>query len=139
MSDSFLDVDTSNAVEPTTGEPGEHLIRLIGFNKDDQDSIIRTDKNGEKFFMPLYDLPQDISAKVFSQFIKIPDSSVMDEKDLNTAMWALDSFKTAFQVEGGIDLAELEGREAYAILGVKVDKSGEYPDSNTIKKFVQAK
>lgn len=135
MSESFVDIDTSDATEPIAVDPGEYLVRIIGCRKDKEDNILRTDKNGGKYFMPMFELPNELAAKTFSHFVRIPDPGNMDEKQLNSAKWELESFKQAFQMgEGGFDLNALEGMEGYAILSK--EDSAEYGEQNRIKKFV---
>lgn len=134
MTESFIDIDTSDATEPIAVDPGEYLVRIIGCRRDKEDNILRTDKNGGKYFMPMFELPNELAAKTFSHFVRIPDNN-MDEKQANSAKWELESFKRAFGVaEGGFDLNALEGVEGYAILSK--EDSDEYGEQNRIKKFI---
>lgn len=134
MSDSFVDIATDDAVEPIAVDPGEYLVRIIGCRKDKEDNVLRTDKNGGKYFMPMFELPNEVAAKTFSHFVRIPDNN-MDEKQLNSAKWELESFKQTFGLtEGGFDLNALEGLEGYAILNK--EDSADYGEQNRIKKFI---
>ena len=134
MSD-FLDIDTSDATEPTAVDAGEYMVSIIGFRKDGEENIIRTDKNGGKYIMPMFELPEHVSAKSFSTFIRIPDSSTMEGKALEGAKWQLEAFKRAFGVpEGGFDLNDLIGTQGYALL-YKED-TDDYGEQNGIKKFI---
>jgi len=135
MSDnSFLDIETSDAIEPCAADPGEYQIRIIGFRKDNDDNIIRVDKSGGKYFMPMFELTDEPAAKTFSKFMRVPSSN-MEEKALNSAKWDLEIFKRAFGVpEGGFDLNDLVGREAWALIGK--ESSAEYGETNYISKFI---
>lgn len=134
MSESFVDIDTSDAVEPMCVEPGEYQIRIFDLLKDKEGNLLRTDKNDGKFFMPIFELPAEIAAKTFSKFVGLPNST-MDEKKLNNSKFQLESFKKAFGItEAGFDLNDLIGRECYAILGK--EDNGEYGEQNFVKKFI---
>jgi hypothetical protein len=130
---SFLDIDTSDAMEPAVAPEGEHLIRCIGYRKDKDGNIIRKDKNSNRYFMPLFDFPQIVNAKSFSVFMKLPESS-MDAKTLNSAKWELEVFKKAMGVTGAFNLEELEGKEAWALI-TKTDDAT-YGEQNNLKKFI---
>jgi hypothetical protein len=138
MSESFIDVDTSDAVEPMVVDDGEYKIRLIGYRtqKDEsgEEKILRTDKNGGKYLMPIFDFPEEIAARSFSHFLRIPNADTMDAKQLNGAKWELEVFKKAFTVEGGFNPEDLVGRETWALIR-KVDDVT-YGEQNALKKFI---
>lgn len=132
--ESFLDIDTSDAIEPTLVDDGtENLIRIIGYNKQDE-NIIRESNSGYKYFIVLFDFPNELAAKSFSQIYSVPNPELMDEKQLNRAKWELEIFKRAFGVEGGINFEEIIGNEGWTIIGKKDDK--QYGEHNYIKKLL---
>ncbi len=138
---SFLDVDTSKAVEPKP-VPGdkEYKIRLVGFIEKEVEgelSPIWHNQNGAPCFMPQFEVPSVPTSKDFSHYMPIPHEE-MTEKERSRAEWRLEEFKRAFKVpKGKIDRKKLIGNEAWAILGLKND--AEYGEQNFIKKFVISK
>lgn len=129
---TILDVDTSDAIEPQAVEDGEYKIRITGFRKDSDGNIVRTSESGFKYFLVVYDIPDVPASKGFSQIFSVPNDT-MDAKQLNSAKWALETFKRCFGVDT-INFDGLIGREGYAILGLKDDP--EYGESNVVKKLV---
>jgi len=129
---SFLDIDTSNAIEPKA-VPGdeEYEIRLV----DVREGI---DKNGNSYSMPRFDIPSEPTAKDFTKFYSHgrPD---MTEKETNGIRWAIATFKKAFGIpdneRGSLD--RYFGNTAWAILGVSDDE--QYGEQNYIKRFVTPK
>ena len=113
--------------EDTAGEETEVRITSI---------LISTDKNGDAFFMPFFDLPEHPNAPEFGEYYKLPNVD-MDEKERNTSIRKLVRFGEAFEVDmfgGEITKEELSGQVATAILGVGTNKNGE--PCNTIKQLV---
>jgi hypothetical protein len=130
--ETIIDVDTSDAVEPSVVEDGEYKIRITGFNKDNG-KIIRIDKNGGKYFLTVFDIPNEPASKSFSKFFSIPDESQMDKKKLNSSKWDLELFKRAFGLSE-INFSTMVGAEGWAMLGTQVDE--QYGDKNYVKKFI---
>jgi hypothetical protein len=130
---SFLDVDTSDAVEPIAAEAGEHEIAIVG-------GVIDKDKNGHPYFLPRFEVvdgPPNV--KDFTDFIRLPYEG-MTEKEKARADWRLYCFKAAFGLPqtGKINLQEdALGLRGWAILGVKEDP--QYGEQNTISKYVTPK
>jgi len=129
---SFLDVDTSGAVEPkaVSGDE-EYEIRIVGIEQ-------RTNKNGGAFLFPRFDIPSEPTAKEFTKYLGLPTDE-MEEKQRNNTLWGLKSFFDAFEIDssGQIDLEECIGLTAWAILGVS--ESEEYGEQNFVKRFVGSK
>jgi len=128
----IIDVDTSDAVEPSVVEDGEYKIRITGFNKDNG-KIIRIDKNGGKYFLTVFDIPNEPASKSFSKFFSIPDETMMDKKKLNSSKWELELFKRAFGLSE-LNFSTMVGAEGWAMLGTQVDE--QYGDKNYVKKFI---
>lgn len=130
--ETFLDIDTSDAMEPTVAAPDtEHLIRIIGYKKDEDGKIVRTSDSGWKYFLVLFEFPNDISAKTFSQIYSVPNDQ-MDAKQVNSAKWDIECLKRCFGVTE-LNFNDMIGKEGYAIIGVKEDSYGE---QNYIKKLI---
>lgn len=130
--ESFLDVDTSDAVEPIAVVAGEYELRLLG-------GTIDRDKNGNPYFMPRFDIPSEPNAKDFTDFIRLPHDG-MDEKQLNRAKWRLSSFKACFDIGENVKISlneDLPGLTGWAIIGMKDDP--EYGEQNNIRKYLAPK
>lgn len=138
---SFLDIDTSEAVEPTA-VPGdkEYKIRIVGYIEkeiDEEMEKIWNTKNGDPCFMPIFEIADEPTAKEFNHFMPIPHKN-MTEKENNSCLWRLEQFKRAFSIpEGRVDLEDTIGNEGWAILGLKEDE--EYGEQNFIKKMIVPK
>jgi hypothetical protein len=132
--DTFLDIDTSDAVEPQAADTGEHLIRIIGYSKDQAGSIVRTSDKGNRWFKVMFDLPNMIEAKSFGMFFMVPDSATMDDKQLNSAKWKIESFKKAFGIDGPLNFESAIGLEGYALL--RKTNNEQYGEQNDISKFI---
>ena len=97
-----------------------------------------SDKNGAKWFSPSFDVPEDPTVMEFNSFFWDPidnDKLSPKQKFKNNNMFK--DFIAAF----GINLSrpinfeeDLIGLEGWGIVGVQ--KSEEYGDQNTVKKFV---
>jgi len=131
QSEDFLDIDTSDAVEPTAVEDGEYKIRITGYRKK-EGKIISLDANGNKYFMINFDIPSEPASKGFSKFFGLP-SDDLDAKKNNSNKWELECFKKAFGLSE-INFNSMIGREAWAIL--TRTESQEYGAQNNIKKFI---
>lgn len=128
--DSFLDVDTSGAVEPVAADAGEYQLRVTG-------GIIDTDKNSHPYFMPYFEIPSEPHSKSVSDFFGLPYDG-KPEKDLNNDNWKLETFKQCFGVSGArIDLKEIVGLDGWAVLGKK--ESSEYGEQNNVRKYIAPK
>ena len=132
---SFLDIDTSNAKEPEVLDGGQEVkLRIVGFRTNDEDSSIMTNKNGDDYFSPIYEILDHPYAKTISDYMEIPTES-MDEKKRNRNALKIQRWKKCFDLpEGGFNLEEQVGKEGWVILGKRTnDFSGE--EENTIRKF----
>jgi len=132
MNETLLDIDTSDSQEPTTVEPGEYKIRITGFRKDNEGKVIRTSEAGNKFFITVFDIPDEEFSKGLSKMFMVPTPE-MEPKRLNAVKWDLECFKRAFGL-AEINFSNMVGKEGYAILGVS--HSEQYGNQNEVKKFV---
>lgn len=133
---SFLDINT-NDVPTLECVPGnqEYKIQIIGFRTDDQDEKILTNKNGERYFAPIYELVDYPDSKIFNDYMGLPESSQDKRTQVNNAS-KIAKWKQCFDLpESGFDLSEAVGKQGWVILGKRFSEySGE--DENFIKKFI---
>ena len=138
---SFLDVDTTDAKEPTA-VPGdqEYKLRIVSYIEKEVDGKLEKvwlTRNGNPCMMPIFEIPNEPDAKDFNHYIGLPHDE-MSEKEKRQALWKLKQFKLAFNIpDGRVNLDDTIGNEGYAILGLREDpESGE---QNFIKKFIVPK
>ena len=132
MGDSILDINTSEAQEPTCVEDGEYEIRITGFRKDNEGKIVRTSDKGNKYFIITFDIPSEEFSKGLSKIFSVPTDD-MEPKRINAIKWDLDCFKRAFNLDE-INFNSMIGRTGYALL--RTSHSEAYGDQNEISKFV---
>ena len=129
---SFLDIDVSNAEEPKAVPGGEeYKIRISG-------AITNINKNGNPYFMPRFDIVDHPKAKDLTDYIALPYEG-MSEKDRVKIEWKIKMFKSAFEIplDGSIELDDLIGKEAWAILSLKEDEA--YGEQNGVSKYIAPK
>ena len=129
---SFLDIDTSDAVEPkAVAADEEYEIRMTSIEQS-------INKKGNPYLLPRFDIPSEAASKDFTKYLALPHEN-MTEKELNSCKWQLKNFFEALGIDASqrIDLDACVGETAWAILGV--DSNEEYGDQNYIKRFVRSK
>jgi len=130
----FLDINTQAAVEPSIADAGEAKLRIIGYVTDENDNAIRKDKNGNNYFMPLFEIVDNPTAKELNDFMGLPSDSMTD-KERNKSLWKVASFEKCFSIEECKDHNESIGHEGYVMLGQRTNKmSGE--EENFIKRYM---
>ena len=132
MGESILDIDTSDAQEPTVVEDGEYKVRITGFRKDQEGKIVRTSDKGNKYFILSMDIPDEAASRGFSHIMSVPTDD-MEAKRLNSVKWELECFKRAFGLTE-INFTTMVGREGYALLRKVSDP--EYGEQNKVSKFI---
>jgi len=130
--ESILDIDTSDAQEPTVVDAGEYKIRITGFRKDNEGKIVRESDKGNKYFIVTFDIPSEIYSKGLSKVFSVPTED-MEPKRINAIKYDLDCFKRAFNLDE-LNFSNMIGREGYALL--KVTSSAQYGEQNDIAKFI---
>ena len=133
----FLDIDFSDVQEPSA-VPGdqEYKLRIVGV-KTDENGNLPTNKNGQEYLLPRFEIVGEPTAKEFTRYIGMPDSS-MDAKQLNNAKWALKSFFEAFDLDpNNVTIDGMVGAEGWAILGL--EETNEWGEQNFVKKFIAPK
>lgn len=138
---TFLDIDTTEAVEPTAvAGDKEYKIRIVGFIEKEIDNEMQKiwlTRTGKPCMMPVFEISSEPTAKEFNYYIGLPHDE-MSEKEKNNSLWALEKFKKCFNVpDGKVDLDDIIGNEGWAILGLKEDE--QYGEQNFIKKFIVPK
>lgn len=131
------DVNLNDVVEPRTVSGGEeYRLRILDVKRDDQDNNrLPTDKNGYRYLMPIFEIPDEIGARNFNHYIRLP-SDDMSSKEKNDAKYRIKQFLECFDFDpdNPPELDGIGGAEGYAILGERSDP--EYGDQNTIRRFV---
>lgn len=125
--------EISNAPEPKTLKRGEEVrARVIGVRSG------VSDKNGAKWYQPIFDIPDDPMVNEFNAFFwDLADRDKLDPKQKARNMHLFKQFATAFSLDYSQPFdweSDLIGLEGWVILGVK--KSDEYGEQNTVSKFV---
>lgn len=141
MGESFLnftDEGLEDATEPQAAEEGEYTLKLVDWRSDDKGAVLRKDKNGEPYIMPLFEIiecEEAEFAKSFSQFLRIPHDD-MNAKDRNAARWDLKAFFECFGIDHTqrIDYEDCIGKTGDVLLIVTPDEG--YGEQNKVKKFM---
>lgn len=96
-----------------------------------------SDKNGCKWYQPVFDIPDEPMALEFNDFFWDLDKTKLDQKQYARAINDFKNFADCIGLDYSRpfswedDIINLQG---WAILGLK--KSDEYGDSNTVKKYI---
>lgn len=125
----IIEENFDNVVEPyVMPENSEVTLRIVDVKEG-------TDKNGNPYIMPRFEVEGEVGCKEFTKFLGLPNSE-MDAKKKNNALYALKQFFQAFGVDpaGGVDVESLIGLTGYAILGVSDDP--QYGEQNYVRRFV---
>jgi len=134
MAEEFIDlsgVDLADTFEPTVHPDGEEAeLRIVSFMKN-------TDKNGNAFVMPFFEIADDPYSKEFGDYLPLPHGG-MSPKEKNEATLKLAAFAEAFDVNFSQQLDiknDIVGKSGWSILGVGKDKDGN--PTNKIRKYVR--
>ena len=97
-----------------------------------------SDKNGAKWFMPAFDVPDDPMVESFNDFFwDLADRDKLTAKDIQRGLHKFNIFRQAFDIDISRPFSwvdDLPGKTGDLIVGKK--KSEEYGDQNTVKKYV---
>lgn len=98
-----------------------------------------SDKNGCKWYQPVFDVPAEPMATEFNAFFwdLIDAQSMVDEKQRARNLASFKDFAKCFGVDYSKPFSwedDLVGLEGWIIVGVK--KDDEYGDKNTVSKYV---
>ena len=102
-----------------------------------------SEKNDAKWYSVLYDVPSEALCPPFSDFFwELADKEKIDPKQFAQAIRSFKVFAEAFDIDYSRPFSwedDLPGKEGWMIVGVKKDKSGEYPDQNKVSKYISPK
>lgn len=136
MESSMLDLtglvdEIENAEEPTIAEGGsEQKLRIISVRTGE-------DKNGDDYFMPVFEIVDMPMGKEFSHFFYVPNKEKLSEKQFARSLYAIKVFAKCFDIDISrpVDYEDdLPGHQGWAILGTR--KSDDYGEQNTIRKYI---
>ena len=125
----FLDYDLNDDQEPTAvAGDQEYKLRITDVRQG-------TDKNGNPYLLPRFEVVGEPTAKEFTKFLRLPNAN-LDAKQLNNCKWALKVFFDAFDLDANSigSAEEMIGHEGWAILGL--EESPEWGEQNFVKKFL---
>ena len=139
---SEIEQDIKNAPEPKILDVGTEVkARIIMVKSGTTDKT----ETGEEatYHSPVFDVPDEALCPSFSDFFwDLADREKLGEKNYQQSLRQFRDFAEAF----GIDYSrlfswedDLPGKEGWMIVGVKKDKSGEYPDQNKVSKYIAPK
>jgi len=130
--------------ELTPFEEGTEVhFRLSGYREDKEDGIVRVNKNGYSFILPIFEPfgnpdGNDADRPDFSVYIQIPEAKLKadDPKQFKKVARRFNKFQQCLGVTitGDTPLEELVGAKGSVIVGVEEDP--EYGRQNTVRKFI---
>ncbi len=92
------------------------------------------------YFLVTFDVPSEITCPEFTHFFwDLSDKDKLTPKQQNRAFLSFREFAEAFDIDYSVPFSwvdDLPGKEGWALLGIQVDKTGEYPDKNVVRKFI---
>ena len=130
---SILDLSNMNIKD--TADPivinadSEIEVRILEVKMD-------TDKNGNPYILPRFEVVGEPLAKDFTKFLSIPTQK-LDPKKFENAKRSLKNFGLCFDIDFDIkqDVNDMVGKTGWVIVGVET--TDEYGEQNYIKKFVR--
>jgi len=133
---SDLEQEISNAPEPKYLPAGSEVkARIVSVTSG-------IDKNGLDYHMPLFDVPDDPMVIMFNDFLYDLDKEKLDASTYQKALYKFQKFAASF----GIDYSrpfdwedDLPGKEGWMILGIAIDKTGQFGDKNSVRKYIAPK
>mgnify|MGYP000892985633 CR=1 FL=1 len=127
---SFIEININDAIEPSIVEEGEYAVRI-------EDAEVKVGQSGKKYIGLRLSILNEDNVKQVNEVLMLPDAAD-DESTKNRRLLALKRMCTCFDYEpqGGIDTAELIGREGRVFL--KIEDSEQYGKSNRVRRYVAA-
>lgn len=127
---SFIEININDAIEPSIVEEGEYAVRI-------EDAEVKVGQSGKKYLGLRLSILNEDNVKQVNEVLMLPDAAD-DESTKNRRLLALKRMCTCFDYEpqGGIDTAELIGREGRVFL--KIEDSEQYGKSNKVRRYVAA-
>lgn len=95
-----------------------------------------TDKNGNDYLSPFFEVLDQPNVGEFSDFLGLPSGQLPDA-DNNKRKRRLQQFGEAFDIDwsGDVDLDDLRGKTGFVIVNVRPARDG-YEASNGVSKYV---
>jgi hypothetical protein len=133
---SDLEKEIANAPEPKILPRGSEVkARIIAVRSG------ISDKNGAKWYMPVFDVPSEPMATEFNAFFwDLADRNKLEPKQAARLLTQFKNFAQAFGLDYSKPFSwedDLVGLEGWVILGIQ--KDDEYGDKNTVSKYVSKK
>jgi len=127
---SFIEINVNDAIEPSVVEEGEYTVRI-------EDAEVKTGQSGKKYIGLRFSIVDEDNVKQVNEVLMLPDEAD-DDAQKNRRLLAIKRMCTCFDYEpqGGIDTAELVGREGKVFL--KIEESEQYGKSNKVRRYVAA-
>lgn len=130
---SDLEKDIETAEAPKILPRGSEVkARIVTVNEG------ISDKNGAKWYMPVFDVPDDPMVIEFTDFFwDLADRDKLDPKSVQRAIYKFKTFAKAFGLDYSKPFSwtdDLVGLEGWIIVGVR--KSDDYGEQNTVSKYV---
>ena len=98
------------------------------------------DKNGLDYYMPLFDVPDDPMVIMFNDFMYDLQKDKLDSSTFAKSLHKFQKFAASFAIDYSRPFDwedDLPGKEGWMIL--RVVKSEEFGDKNSVKKYVAPK
>lgn len=128
---SNLEEEICNAQEPKILTVGSEVkARIISVKSG------ISEKNGCKWYSPLFDVPDDPMVVEFNTFFWELDKDKLDPKSFARTLNDFKNFAKCFDIDYSRPFSwedDLVGKEGWIIVGVKKD---DYGEKNTVKKYV---
>jgi hypothetical protein len=125
-----IKIDVDDVVEPYVMQAGSEVtLRITQVRKG-------INKSGGDYFMPVFEVVDEVGAKEFSFYLGIPNES-MTPKQQNAAKYNYLQFCNCFELDPAQEWEPEEdwvGATGQAIVGVT--ESDDYGEQNVIKKFL---
>ena len=136
---SDLEKEIKDAPEPQILPAGSEVkARIVTVNSGSTDKTESGEEAG--YFSVVYDVPNEPLCPMFSDFFwDLTDRDKIGQKAYNNSLRQFRTFAEAFNLDYSRPFSwedDLPGLEGWVILGVKKDKTGEYPPSNKVSKYV---
>ena len=133
---SDLEKEIEEAPEPKYLPAGTEVkARIVSVNSG-------VDKNGFDYHMPLFDIPDDPMVIMFSDFMYVLDKEKLDPSTLQKSFYQFQKFAASFAIDYSRPFDwedDLPGKEGWIIVGVAKDKTGQFPDKNSVRKYLAPK
>lgn len=128
---SFIDTTNFEDSQELKSVPeGEYQVRVLSAE------VKASQKTGGDYIMARLDIPSEPLSKEMNHVMMLPTNSDT-EKQRNNRSLAIKNFFKAFGFSGKVNLPEMEGATAWAILREEEDE--EYGMQNRVRRFVLPK